>query len=72
MKFTKPPLSVNQQAVSNERVFVVLTLLRQLLIHTAPQTQWRERLYTLLDAYPEIPRSAMGAPADWKQHPLWL
>lgn len=66
------PLWHAPQAVSNERVFVVLTLLRQLLSHTAPQTQWRERLYTLLDTYPEIPRPAMGAPADWKQHPLWL
>jgi abortive infection bacteriophage resistance protein len=66
------PLWHATNAISNERVFGVLTLLRYMLGFTAPHTQWRERLFALVDDYPEIPITAVGAPANWTQHPLWL
>ena len=65
------PLWHAAPAVSNDRIFAVLTLLRYLLGRTAPQTKWRERLYALIDASPEIPVMEMGAPVNWRDHPLW-
>jgi abortive infection bacteriophage resistance protein len=59
------------QPIQNDRVFVVLTLLRHLLSHTAQQSQWRERLYSLFDRYPELPLANMGIPDDWRELPLW-
>lgn len=65
------PLWHPPNAISNDRVFGVLTVLRYLLGFTAPRTRWRERLFALADAYPEIPHSGMGMPDDWREHPLW-
>ena len=59
------------QVVPNNRIFVVLTLLRFALKHTAPQSQWHRRMFELFDEYPEIPLLPMGIPADWRNHPLW-
>ena len=59
------------ESVSNDRIFVVLTLLRYLLSQIAHQSQWRERLYSLFDRYAEIPIANMGIPGDWRDHPLW-
>jgi abortive infection bacteriophage resistance protein len=58
-------------AVQNDRVFVILTLLRYLLSQSVPQSKWRERLYTLFDRYVEIPLANMGIPDDWRNHSLW-
>lgn len=57
--------------VPNNRIFVVLTLLRYLLSCIAPQSHWRDRLYERFDDYKEIPLSQMGIPADWRDHPIW-
>jgi abortive infection bacteriophage resistance protein len=57
--------------IQNNRVFVVLTLLRTLLVGSAPHTRWRERLYNLFDRYAEIPLKAMGIPDNWRDHALW-
>ena len=58
-------------AVRNDRPFVVLTVLRYLLTQTAQQSQWRERLYSLFDRYPETPLINMGMANNWRDHPLW-
>lgn len=57
--------------VANNRMFAVLTLLHYLMRHVAPQSEWRQRLYSLFDRYPDIPVVSMGIPADWRKHPLW-
>jgi abortive infection bacteriophage resistance protein len=57
--------------IQNNRVFVVITLLRFLLSESAPQSHWKGRLYSLFDRYPEIPLSGMGIPNDWRNHVLW-
>ena len=58
-------------AVPNNRIFVVLTLLRYALKYTAPQSKWHIRLFDLFDDYTEIRLPPMGIPADWRNHPLW-
>ena len=59
------------RAVSNKRLFAVLTLLNQLLSAIAPESGWRGRLFDLFDGFPEIPLKAMGIPEDWRGHDLW-
>ena len=59
------------QPIATNRVFVVLTLLHVMLREVAPQTNWRTRLFELLDRFPEIPLQSMGMPANWREHALW-
>ena len=58
-------------AISQHRIFGILTILYYLLKITAPQSQWKTRLNDLLDKYPEISRWSMGFPDNWKESPLW-
>ena len=57
--------------VSNDGMFVVLTLLHVVVRQVAPQTAWRERLFALFDRFPTIPLASMGMSADWRTHDLW-
>lgn len=57
--------------ISQNRVFGVLTLLYHLLKTIAPQSGWKNRLFVLLEEYPEISRQCMGFPDNWKESPLW-
>jgi abortive infection bacteriophage resistance protein len=58
-------------AITNDRLFGVMTVLHYLLRQVAPQSQWRQRWESLLAIYPEIPIAAMGFHANWKDSPLW-
>lgn len=58
-------------AISNRRIFVVLTLQRVLIVKIAPQSGWRDRIFDLFDRYPGIPLTPMGIPAEWRTHDLW-
>jgi abortive infection bacteriophage resistance protein len=55
----------------SKKVFMLLTLLQQLLNGIVPQTGWRSRVFGLFDRFPEIPLKAMGMPNDWRTHDLW-
>lgn len=59
------------ESVPNNRVFVVLTLLRHLLKCAAPQSHWHCRVFQLFDNYRDIPLNPMGIPSEWRNHPLW-
>lgn len=55
-----------------DRVYAVLTILKYLLNHIAPQSQWADRLEALWTVkHPNIPISRMGFPADWKACAIW-
>ncbi|MBI2925883.1 MAG: Abi family protein [Verrucomicrobia bacterium] len=58
-------------AITNDRLFGVMTVLHYLLLRVAPQSQWRQRWENLLARYADIPIAAMGFPANWKDSPLW-
>ncbi len=60
------PIKINQ-----DRVFAVLTICRYCLSRIAPQSRWPERVISLLDQYPDIPRSSMGFPENWQECPIW-
>jgi abortive infection bacteriophage resistance protein len=56
---------------TNDRVFVVLTLLRYLLRRIEPQSRWQERLERLLKIYPDVPIREMGFPENWLECRIW-
>lgn len=56
--------------IRNDKVYVVLALLRQLLRAIAPQSDWEGRLKGLLREYPDIPLRSMGFPEDWETSEL--
>jgi abortive infection bacteriophage resistance protein len=71
----KPMLPYNDDrwsGMSNNRVFVVLTMLNQMLSEVAPQSRWRQRLFDLFDRLPDVPIKMMGIVSDnWRQDALW-
>lgn len=58
-------------APNNRRLYAMLVVLRHMLGVASPGCLWRERLLTLLDEHPAVPREAMGFPEDWQCRPLW-
>lgn len=74
-EFGYKPLIPNKlaawQGVCNDRLFGMLCILRHLLRRIAPQSGWKDRIETLIEAHPLIPRLSMGMPVDWTKHPLW-
>lgn len=58
-------------AVFNNRIFVILTILKYLLNYIAPQSKWSLRLENLLQSYPDIPRGPMGFSDNWQECPIW-
>ncbi len=58
-------------AITNDRLFGVLTVLHYLLKQVAPRSHWRQRLEKLFSDYHDIPLPFMGFPANWKESPIW-
>lgn len=58
-------------AVTNNRIFGVLTILKCMLDDVAPQSGWPDRLVGLLDDYSDLPRDRMGFPEGWRKSPIW-
>ncbi len=57
--------------ISNDKPFVVLMILSQMLKKCAPKTEWRTRIETLMAEYSDLPFECIGFLADWKTHNLW-
>lgn len=57
--------------VGNNRIFGVLTILKYMLNHLAPQSEWPERLQSLLERYADVPKGPMGFSENWKECPIW-
>lgn len=57
--------------VTNDRLFGILTLLKYMMNHIAPQSSWAGRFKSLLTTYPDIPIEQMGFPSNWLECPVW-
>lgn len=57
--------------IQNHRLYAVLTMLRVMQGVIAPRSQWRERVTSLFDAFPNVPLQPMGMTPSWRDHPLW-
>jgi hypothetical protein len=58
-------------AITNDRLFGVMTVLHYLLLRVAPQSQWRQRWKNLLARYSDLPIASMDFPSNWKDSPIW-
>jgi abortive infection bacteriophage resistance protein len=58
--------------VVQDKMFVVMVILRFCLRIAAPTSRWHKRVEMLLDEYPMMPLDWMGFPKNWKEHALWL
>ena len=58
-------------AVTNDRIFGVLTILKYCLDRIAPQSGWPGRVARLLADSPGIPRPSMGFPDGWERCAIW-
>lgn len=59
------------EAAPLTRIAVVLAILHHLMQQTSPNTRWHQRLIELFDAFPEIPRRALGLPDNWQTDGFW-
>lgn len=57
--------------VQNDRPFIILLILRNLLHICAPSSHWYLRMEQLFDEYPDLPIDRMGFPDHWREHVLW-
>ena len=60
-----------QMSLRHTTLFSVMSLCAWLLRQVRPESQWRERVKTLLDDYSDVSLSAMGFPDDWREYALW-
>jgi abortive infection bacteriophage resistance protein len=69
--FPESPEWTSPVAVSDRRIFGVLTILKYMMDRIAPQSSWPQRLVQLIGEYPEIPRRDMGFADNWMDVPMW-
>ena len=68
---TKYPNWFNPFPIVGNKLFTVLTVLKYLLSHVAPQSKWHIRLNDLIGEYSDIPQNIMGFPENWKESVFW-
>jgi abortive infection bacteriophage resistance protein len=63
---------VDVQYVRPMKLYAQLCTLLYLEQSITPNSQIKEKLLRLIDAYPSVSLKQMGFPRDWRQQPLWL
>lgn len=72
------PVWQNSNAVSNQRLFATLLLMRKLMLRSphirVDADQWRDRVTNLMNAPPALAHATalMGLTANWQTHPVWI
>lgn len=61
----------NQRLDPRRRLYLQLVVIESLMQVVSPNSQWAERLITLLDHYPQISSRHMGFPSDWETEKFW-
>lgn len=68
----------NANAVSNQRLFATLLLVRKMMLRSphikTDADQWRDRVTNLMNAPPAVANAAalMGLTANWQTHAVWI
>jgi len=60
-----------QRLDPRRRLYLQLVVIESLMQVVSPNSQWAERLVTLLDKYPQVSLRHMGFPANWTEEPFW-
>ncbi|ADG69337.1 Abi family protein [Planctopirus limnophila DSM 3776] len=64
-------VGASAQPLPDNRVFIVLTMLKFCLNLISPDSQWGQGLKGLLNEFPKIPLRSMGFIDQWESHVLW-
>ena len=56
---------------ANDRLFIILLILKYMMDTIAPQSKWAERIESLLEDFNDISVKYMGFPDNWKESPIW-
>lgn len=64
-------LSWTHHVPDNDRIYCVLVVLRHMLKVMSPRCRWRDRLFDLFDAHPNMDLTSMRIPAEWRTHKTW-
>jgi abortive infection bacteriophage resistance protein len=57
--------------IKGDKIFGLLTVVKYMLNHIAPQSKWPARLVDLLLRYPDVPMLPMGFAENWRDCPIW-
>lgn len=60
-----------QSKYRHTTIFTVMSLCNFILSKIRPESQWKERVKSLLREYPDISVADMGFPSDWENIQLW-
>ena len=66
-----PERLAGSQVQPRRRIYVVLLLLAQLMRQVSPDSQWHNKVKTLMLLHPSVPLFSMGFPDDWQSHVFW-
>ena len=70
-RFPSRSLDWPHHVPDNGKIYAVLVVLRHLLRIVSPGSLWRERLFELLHAHPDVSLDPMKFAPEWQQKSLW-
>lgn len=62
---------LNNQDVANQKCYYILCMIRYFLQTINPKNTFAEKVFDLINKYPNIDIAAMGFPAEYLDEPLW-
>lgn len=69
-KANKVLIYVNE--TSNQRLYGIISCMLFMTNAISPSNRFKERLFSLFDAYPDTNIAYMGFENNWKEEPLWM
>lgn len=72
IQWLQHPVVLENAAIRYEkRTYIVLVALQTLLYKISPNSGWSQRLYNLMQRYPNVSKANMGMPEFWYQDTFW-
>lgn len=71
-KRAKFEVLANCSEYERARIFPVLSCILYLLREINPESRFKEKLYSLIEEYPQINLIEMGFSANWKNEKIWV
>jgi len=62
---------VKHDIADKQKLYIYLCMIQSLMQRINPHNTWKQRLFTLLNKYENIPQKAMGFPQGWEKDGFW-
>ncbi|MDQ7059262.1 MAG: Abi family protein [Ghiorsea sp.] len=63
---------VSHAGGDRQKIYMYLCVVQSLMTRVNPHSIWKNRLISLMEKYPEIPRTVMGFHDDWQDDDFWV